>query len=132
MVWDSSSVVVSFHPPVYGTECVDYYVITAVSEERNEPCNATSDELTHNCSIPPDSNVNDYNFTVYSVTRGIDGALYNGSNATDCSNTHTRKCIHVEYKMFFCSDPPFPENVATVEVECGLQRLINVSWQVSV
>ena len=101
VVWGSSSAVVSFHPPVYGAECVDYYVVTAISEERNVPCHATSDELTHNCSIPPDSNVNDYNFTVYSVTRGIDGALYNGSTATDCSNTHTRKCIHVEYKMFF-------------------------------
>ena len=87
VVCDSSSTVVSFHPPVYGTECVDYYVVTAVSEERNVPCHATSDELTHKCSIPPDSNVNDYNFTVYSVTRGIDGALYNGSIASDCRKT---------------------------------------------
>ena len=84
VVWDSSSAVVSFHPPVYGAECVDYYVVTAVSEERNVLCHSTSDELTHNCSIPPDSNVNDYNFTVYSVTGGIDGALYSGSTATDC------------------------------------------------
>ena len=84
MVCSSSSAVVSFHPPVYGAECVDYYVVTAVSEERNVLCNATSDELTHNCSIPPDINVNDYNFTVYSVTRGIDGALYNGSISSDC------------------------------------------------
>ena len=85
VVCNSSSAVVSFHPLVYGAECVGYYIVTAVSEERNVPCHATSDELTHNCSIPPDSNVNDYNFTVYSVTRGIDGALYNGSTATDCS-----------------------------------------------
>ena len=85
MVSDSSSAVVSFHPPVYGTECVDYYVVTAVSEERNVPCHATSGELIHNCSIPPDSNVNDYNFTVYAVTRRVDGALYNGSIATGCS-----------------------------------------------
>ena len=75
---------VSFHPPVYGVECVDYYVVTAVSEERNVPCNATSDELTHSCIIAPDSNVNDYNFTVYSVTRGVDGTLYNGSITSDC------------------------------------------------
>ena len=84
VVWNSSSAVVSFHPPVYGAECVDYYVVTAVSEERNVPCHATSDELMHNCRIPPDSNVNDYNFTVYSVTRGIDCIVHSGSIATDC------------------------------------------------
>ena len=33
--------------------------------------------------ILPDSNVNDYNFTVYSVTNGIDDTTYNGSIATE-------------------------------------------------
>ena len=84
VVCDSSSAEVSFQPPVYGSECVDHYVVSAVSEERNVRCNATSNDLIYNC-ILPDSNVNDYKFTVYSVTNGIDGTTYNGSIATDCS-----------------------------------------------
>ena len=72
VVCDSSSAVVSFHPPVYGGECVDYYVVTAVSEDRNVMCLATSEQFTYNCSIPQGLNVNDYNFTAYSVTKGID------------------------------------------------------------
>ena len=85
VVYDSSSAVVSFQPPVYGTQCVDYYVITAVSEERNVTCHATSEPLTYNCSIPQGSNVNDYDFTVHSVTRGVNnGYLFNGSLTSDC------------------------------------------------
>ena len=84
VVYDSSSTVVSFQPPVYGTQCVDYYVITAVSEERNVTCNATSEQFTYNCSIPQGSNVNVYNFTAYSVTRGIDGVTYEGGIANNC------------------------------------------------
>ena len=34
----SSSAVVSFQPPVYGAECVDHYIVTAASEERNVTC----------------------------------------------------------------------------------------------
>ena len=68
---------------MYGAECVDYYIVTAVSEERNVSCDVTSDQFTHNC-ILPDTSVNDYNFTVYSVTTGVDGAVYNGSTAIDC------------------------------------------------
>ena len=70
---------------MYGSECVDHYVVSAVSEERNVIlCNATSnDDLIYNC-ILPDSNVNDYNFTVYSVTNGINSITYNGSIVTDC------------------------------------------------
>ena len=83
VVCDSSSAEVSFQPPVYGSECVDHYVVSTVSEERNVGCNATSNDLIYNCTLP-DSNVNDYNFTVYSVTNGIDGTTYNGSIATDC------------------------------------------------
>ena len=97
---------VSFHPPVYGAECVDYYVVTAVSEEKNVLCHATSDELTHNCSIPPDSNVNDYNFTVYSVTRGIDGALYSGSIASVCCEINKKNYSMASVKclllLFVC------------------------------
>ena len=86
VVWNSVSATVSFLPPVYGAQCVDYYVVTALSEDRNITCNSTSDDLIHDCNIPPDSTVNDYNFTVHSVTRGVDGALYNGSITTDyCS-----------------------------------------------
>ena len=84
-MWNSSSAVVSFLPPVHGAECVDYYVVSAVSEEKNVTCTVTSDDLIYECSIPPNTNVNDYCFTVFSVTSGVDGALYNGSIGTDCS-----------------------------------------------
>ena len=33
VVYNSSSAEVSFKPPVYGSECVDHYVVSAVSEE---------------------------------------------------------------------------------------------------
>ena len=91
VVWDSILAEVSFQPPVYGSECVDHYVVSAVSEERNVRCNATSnDDLIYNC-ILPDSNVNDYNFTVYSVTNGIDGTTYTGRIATDCCELYKSK-----------------------------------------
>jgi hypothetical protein len=109
---NSSSAVVSFLPPAYGAKCVDHYVVSAVNKDRNitMSCIATSDDLIHECSIPPNTNVTDYNFTVYSVTSGIDGALYNGSSATDC-------CL------------PFPENVSAVEEGCGLYQHITISWK---
>ena len=96
VVCDSSSAVVSFQPPVYGSECVDHYVVSAVSEERNVVrCDATSnDDLIYNCTLP-DSNVNDYNFTVYSVTNGIDGTTYNGSIATDCCELTQKLRCHM-------------------------------------
>ena len=91
VVCDSSSAEVSFQPPVYGSECVDHYVVSAVSEERNVICNATSnDDLIYNC-ILNDSNVNDYNFTVYSVTNGINDSTYNGSIANDCCELYISK-----------------------------------------
>ena len=83
LVCDSSSVVVSFQPPVYGAECVDYYTVTAISEERNVTCSPTSNELIYNCTLPNDTNVSDYTFTVYSVTSGV-GTFYNGSTTSDC------------------------------------------------
>ena len=85
VVWDPPSAVVSFQSPVYGGECVDYYVVTAVSEEeeRNVSCTAVSDELQHNCII--DGDVNDYYFMAYAVTFFNDSFFYNGSIAIDCS-----------------------------------------------
>ena len=88
---DSSSAIVSFQPPVYGAECVKHYVVTLISEEGNVTCyTTTSQELTYNCSIPQGSNVNNYSFAVYSVTRGIDGAIYQGSVASNCCKTTTQ------------------------------------------
>ena len=87
VVCDSSSAEVSFQPPVYGSECVDHYVMSAVSEERNVRYDATSNDLIYNC-ILPDSNVNDYKFTVHSVTNDT---TYNGSIATDCCELYKSK-----------------------------------------
>ena len=84
VVWDPPSAVVSFQSPVYGGECVDYYVVTAVSEEENITCGTTSDIFMFNCTIPSDRSVYDFNFTVYSVTIDIDGGLRNGGVSTDC------------------------------------------------
>ncbi|CAI8053492.1 hypothetical protein GBAR_LOCUS29246 [Geodia barretti] len=108
VVWDPPSAVVSFQSPVYGGECVDYYVVTAVSEERMEFCKVTSDASERNCSIDlGDGNVNDFNFTVHGVTRVNDSFVYNGDIATDCRL-------------------PFPESVTAVEEECGH---INLTWK---
>ena len=63
---------------------MDYYVVTAVSEERNVSCNATSNGHGHSCSVSLGNNANDYNFTVYGAIRVNDSYIYNGS-ATDCS-----------------------------------------------
>ena len=72
---------------------MDYYVVTAVSEERNVSCNATSHGRENNCSIDlGDGNVNDFNFTVHSVTRVNDSFIYNGSVATDCCKHLSQIC----------------------------------------
>ena len=85
VVWDPPSAVVSFQSPVYGGECVDYYVVTAISEERNVSCNVTSDASERNCTFDlGDGNVNDFNFAVHGVTRVNDSFIYNGDTATDC------------------------------------------------
>ena len=75
VVWDPPSAVVSFQSPVYGGECVDYYVVTAVSEDQDVLCNKTSKDHVYICSISLDSDVNDFNITAYSVTRGVRGLL---------------------------------------------------------
>jgi hypothetical protein len=103
-----SSALVSFQPPVYGAECVAYYTVTAISEEMDVTCNVTSDEYVHNCI--PDASIDDFLFSVYSVTEEIDGTLNYGSVDTYCGL-------------------PFPENVVAVEETCGLQHHINVSWE---
>ena len=84
VVCDSSSAAVSFQSPVYGGECVDYYVVTAVSEEeeRNVSCNTTSGE--HECTLSLDGTPNDYKFTVHSVTVVNDSFLFTGENTSDC------------------------------------------------
>ena len=85
VVCDSSSAVVSFQSPVYGRECVDYYVITTVSEEEENHvlCNVSVNGFLHNCSIPTSGNANDYIFTVFAATHVNDNFIYNGSTLSD-------------------------------------------------
>ena len=64
---------------------MDYYVVTAVSEERNISCYTTSVAHQHTCSFSSlESNANEYSFTVYGVTRVNESHVYHGSTATDC------------------------------------------------
>ena len=77
---------------------MDYYVVTAVSEERNVLCNATSNGHGHSCSVSLGSNANDYNFTVYGVTRVNDSYIYNGS-ATDCGEF--KSAMKLKLQSFF-------------------------------
>ena len=93
MVCDSSSAVVSFQSPVYGGECVDYYVVTAVSEEeeKNVLCTTTSGE--RECRLPLDGTANDYKFTVHAVTVVNDSFLFIGENTSDC-------CKHIIFGLY--------------------------------
>ena len=86
VVWDPPSLVVSFQSPVYGGECVDYYVVTTVSEEeeKNVLCNTTSDRGFQGCTISLDSNANYWNFTAHAVTHVNDSFIYVGNTANDC------------------------------------------------
>ena len=71
---------------------MDYYVVTAVSEERNVSCIVTSDASERNCSIDiGDGNVNDFNFTIHGVTRVNDSFVYNGETATECCKYLSQK-----------------------------------------
>ena len=83
LVCDSSSVELSFQSPVYGGECVEYYVVTAVSEEEEILYNATSGEDSHSCSISLQGNANDYNFSVHAVTHVNDSFVFIGNSTTD-------------------------------------------------
>ena len=113
VVWNSASAMVSFLPPAYGAQCVDYYVVTAVSEDGKVLCSATNDDLVHNCDIPTSTNVNDYTFTVYAVTSGVDGALYNGNIATDCCMS---SIMHVEiiYNINTCNRSIFSRECSSI------------------
>ena len=113
----ASSAVVSFQPPVYGAECVDHYIVTAASEERNVTCSPSTDQFIHNCSLPG-TNVNDYNFTVYGVTNGVDGVTYIGNATYGCCKLilfflfrafHRSKVRHYKDKYF--NDKSCPNDV---------------------
>ena len=75
---------------------MDYYVVTAVSEEeeRNVSCDATSYGSKHSCSISLDdsANINDYNFTIYGVTPVNSSFIYNGDSITDCCKVVIANC----------------------------------------
>ena len=81
---------------------MDYYVVTAVSEEeeRNVSCDATSYELEHNCSISFDGSANDYNFTIYGVTRVNSSFIYNGDSITDCCEVLVDNSVLVRSEHF--------------------------------
>ena len=85
VVWNSSSAVVSFQSPVYGGECVEYYVATAVSEERTVSCNVSSGE--DNCSFSLEGNANDYLFSVYGVIRVNESYALIGNTTSNCCKT---------------------------------------------
>ena len=63
---------------------MEYYVVTAVSEEEEILYNATSGEHSHSCSISLQGNANDYTFTVHAVTRVNDSFIFIGNSTTDC------------------------------------------------
>ena len=75
---------------------MDYYVVTAVSEEeeRNVSCDATSYGSDHSCSISFDgsANINDYNFTIYGVTPVNSSYTYIGDSITDCCEVVVANC----------------------------------------
>ena len=108
VVWDPPSAVVSFQSPVYGGECVDHYVVTAVSKEENITCNSTSDKFMFNCTIPSDRSVYDFNFTAYSVTRGD---FMNGGVVTDCCKHCSLFLVTVIIFANLCR--------FTISIQCG-------------
>ena len=126
---DSSSAVVSFQSPVYGGECVDHYVVTAVSEEeeRNVSCSyTTSDEQVYNCRISLHGNTSDYSFTVYGVTQVNSSFSYNGSKATSCCKFFLS--LTSANFSYLITGVLFPNNISVTEGECGH---INIFWEVS-
>ena len=78
-----SLAVVTFQPPLYGEQCVDHYTVTAISEEGKDTCTIINDHHmdTFTCSFPI-LNTTDYNFTVSSVTNGLNGTVYHGDTST--------------------------------------------------
>ena len=73
---------------------MDYYVVTAVSEEeeRNVSCHATHCGLQQNGNITFDGKANDYNFTIYGVTRVNSSFIYTGDSITDCCEVVIANC----------------------------------------
>ena len=63
---------------------MEYYVATAVSEERNVSCNVSSGEDSLNCSFSLEGNANDYLFSVYGVTRVNESYVLIGDITSDC------------------------------------------------
>ena len=78
---NSSLAEISFKPPVYGKKCVDYYVICAISQERNATCDniSASDDPIYNHSILLNNTVS---FTVHSINGKSDDTTTNDGNIT--------------------------------------------------
>ena len=96
VVCESSSAVVSFQSPVYGGECVECYVATAVSEERNVSCNVSSGEDSLNCSFSLEGNANNYLFSVYGVTRVNESYVLLG-NITSQEKETRKMCVKLRF-----------------------------------
>ena len=96
-----SSALVSFQSPVYGEECVDQYVVTAVGSEENITCDPTEDTFAYNCNIPPNRNINNFNFTIHSVTTGVDGVAHDGGALTDCCKFSQDSVEHIFFRSLF-------------------------------
>ena len=81
---------------------MDYYIVTAVSEEeeRNVSCDAISYELKHSCSISLNGSANDYNFTIYGVTRVNSSFIYAGDIITDCHKFLVANIVLVKSERF--------------------------------
>ena len=133
VVWDPPSAVVSFQSPVYGGECVNYYVVTAVSEEelRNVSCDATSCGSEQNCSISFDgsANINDYNFTIYGVIRVNSSFIYNGDSITDCCEVLADNSVLVKSEPFY-SRSICSRKIMATERSCGRKHVVSISWKV--
>ena len=73
---------------------MDYYVVTAVSEEeeRNVSCDVTNYGSEHNCNISTVENANNYNFTIYGVTCVNSSLIYNGDSTIDCCKVVVTNC----------------------------------------
>ena len=83
---------------MYGAECVDHYIVTAAREGNAAGltvCDISSNQSLsmYTCEIP-NIDGTEYNFTVYSVTNGVDSAEYDGDTASDCCKLqlHANEC----------------------------------------
>ena len=83
---------------------MEYYVVTAVGSE-NITCDPTEDTFVHSCNISSDRNVNSFNFTVHSVTTGVDGVAYNGGALSDCRKLVRIIIMFMSTLFFRCGFP---------------------------